>query len=130
MQFRLSSALNSFKTSFFPVLNVKLEMEFQFCCTLAIKLLQKSQLTIVNQCIILKCIAGSRIIQTGNKTIHPILRLGLKNFFYQMFLISSEELKSIDQNRKWNYPNRKWNYSLYFQASDQITNELFHKFMK
>ena len=45
----------------------------------------------------------------------------IKNFFYEMFLILTEEFKIDSQNRRWNYANRKWNYFSYFQPSDKKT---------
>ena len=52
---------------------------------------------------------GNGILQTGNGIIYPISRPLIKNFFYKMFLVHTNEFKIDFQNRKWNSPNRKWN---------------------
>ena len=52
----------------------------------------------------------------------PLPDFWLKNFFYKMFFIQSEEFKTGFRNRKWNYLNRKWNYFSHFQSSDQKTS--------
>ena len=45
-----------------------------------------------------------------------------KNFFYNIFSISTKEFKIDFQHRKLNYPNRKWNYFSHSQASDPKTS--------
>ena len=45
-----------------------------------------------------------------------------KNYFNNIFSISTKEFKIDYQNRKWNHPNRKWNFFSHFQASDQKTS--------
>ena len=56
-----------------------------------------------------------------NDEIAPPMVALTKNFFYNIFSISTKEFKIGFQNRKWNYPNRKWNYFSHFQASDEKT---------
>jgi hypothetical protein len=67
-------------------------------------------------------LAGSSNYSKEMELFLPLPVIISRKFFYNRFLILSNNFKMVFSNRKWNYLNRKWIYFSPFQLSDQETS--------